>query len=129
VKSLLGSATKVTYAAEWSEYFGHQPADGSGDVYFNLDPLWSSPGIDAVGIDVYWPLADWRDGSTHADRLAGALSAYDLAYLRANVAGDEGYDWYYASAADRDAQVRTSITDGAYAKPWVFRFKDIKSWW
>jgi hypothetical protein len=26
-------------------------------------------------------------------------------------------------------QLRTPITDGAYSKPWVFRFKDIKSWW
>ena len=32
---------KMTYAADWSEYFGHQPQDGSGDVYFHLDPLWA----------------------------------------------------------------------------------------
>src|SRR5258706_321393 len=51
VKSVLGPSTKITYAADWSEYFGHQPADGSGDVYFHLDPLWASPDIDAVGID------------------------------------------------------------------------------
>jgi hypothetical protein len=129
VKAVLGSGTKVVYAADWSEYFGHQPADGTGDVFFHLDPLWASPDIDAVGIDVYWPLADWRDGSDHTDRLAGALSTYDPAYLHANIAGGEGFDWYYASPADRDAQARTPITDGAYAKPWVFRFKDIKSWW
>ncbi|HZT48539.1 MAG TPA: glycoside hydrolase/phage tail family protein [Hyphomicrobiaceae bacterium] len=129
VKAVLGPSTKVTYAADWSEYFGHQPADGSGDVHFHLDPLWASPDIDAVGIDVYWPLADWRDGSTHADAQAGVLSVYDPAYLRANIVGGEGYDWYYASEADRDGQVRTPITDGAYAKPWVFRFKDIRSWW
>ena len=129
VKAVLGPAAKVTYAADWSEYFGHQPADGSGDAHFHLDPLWSSPDIDAVGIDVYWPLADWRDGFSHADRAAGALSTYDLAYLRPNIAGGEGYDWYYASDTDRDGQVRTPITDGAYAKPWMFRFKDIKSWW
>jgi hypothetical protein len=128
VKSVLGSATQVTYAADWSEYFGHQPQDGSGDVYFHLDPLWSSSSIDAVGIDVYWPLADWRDGTSHADRLAGVPSIYDRAYLRGNIAGGEGYDWYYASPADRDAQTRTPITDGA-GKPWVFRFKDIRSWW
>ena len=97
MKSILGPATLVTYAADWSEYFGHQPADGSGDVYFNLDPLWASTDIDAIGIDVYWPLADWRDGSTHADRQAGTLSIYDLAYLSANLFAGEGYDWYYAS--------------------------------
>ena len=127
VKAVLGQRTKVTYAADWSEYFGHQPADGSGDVLFHLDPLWASPDIDAVGLDLYWPLADWRDGSDHRDG-AVARSIYDLDYLKANVAGGEGYDWYYASIADRAAQVRTAITDGL-GKPWVFRFKDIRSWW
>jgi hypothetical protein len=128
VKSVLGPGTKVTYAADWSEYFGHQPPDGSGDVFFHLDALWSSLHIDAIGIDLYWPLADWRDGNAHLDRLAGARSIYDLAYLKSNITGGEGFDWYYASRADRDAQVRTPITDGA-GKPWVFRFKDLESWW
>ncbi len=127
-KAILGGATKVLYAADWSEYFGHQPGDGTGDVYFHLDPLWASANIDAIGVDVYWPLADWRDGRDHLDAIAGATSIYDGAYLRSNVAGGEGFDWYYASAADRDAQVRTPITDGA-GKPWVFRYKDIRSWW
>ena len=128
VKSVLGAATKVTYAADWSEYFGHQPADGSHDVYFHLDPLWASGSIDAVGIDCYWPLADWRDGVSHLDAAAGARSIYDQGYLSANVFAGEGYDWYYASAAARNAQQRTPITDGA-GKPWVFRFKDIRNWW
>jgi hypothetical protein len=128
VKAILGASTKVLYAADWSEYFGHQPADGSGDAYFHLDPLWSSANIDAIGLDVYWPLADWRDGRDHLDAVAGATSIYDAAYLKSNVQGGEGYDWYYASAADRDAQTRTPITDGA-GKPWVFRYKDILSWW
>jgi hypothetical protein len=129
VKAVLGPDTKVTYAADWSEYFGHQPADGSGDVHFHLDPLWSCADIDAVGIDVYWPLADWRDGNDHLDRLAGAASIYDLAYLTGNLTGGEGYDWYYAGDSDRQDQTRAAITDGAYGKSWVFRFKDIKSWW
>ncbi len=120
---------KITYAADWSEYFGHQPADGSGDVYFHLDPLWASSDIDAIGVDIYWPLADWRDGTGHADYLAGRRSIHDPDYLSGNIAGGEGYDWYYASAASRDAQTRTPITDGAYSKPWVFRYKDAKSWW
>lgn len=128
VKTVLGSATKVTYGADWSEFFGHQPQDGSGDVAFHLDPLWASSDIDAVGIDVYWPLADWRDGTGHLDYLAGTHSVYDPVYLRSNVTSGEGYDWYYASPSDRDAQIRTPITDGQ-GKPWVFRFKDIKSWW
>lgn len=128
VKDVLGSATKVTYAADWSEYFGCQPADGSGDVYFNLDPLWASSSIDAIGIDLYWPLADWRSGSGHADAAAGTRSIHDVAYLAANIRGGEGFDWYYASSIDRERQQRTAITDGA-GKPWVFRYKDIRSWW
>ncbi|MBY0559455.1 glycoside hydrolase TIM-barrel-like domain-containing protein [Hyphomicrobium sp.] len=128
VKAILGAGTKVLYAADWTEYFGHQPADGSGDVYFHLDPLWSASSIDAIGIDIYWPLADWRDGRDHLDAVAGATSIYDQAYLRSNVHGGEGFDWYYASSEDRDAQVRTPITDGS-GKPWVFRYKDILSWW
>lgn len=129
VKSMLGPTSKITYAADWSEYFGHQPADGSGDVYFHLDPLWASPAIDAVAIDCYWPLADWRDGAAHLDRLAGARSVHDLDYLKSNIAAGEGYDWYYASTGDRDSQLRTPITDGGAGKPWVFRYKDLKSWW
>lgn len=128
VRAVLGTGTKITYAADWSEYFGHQPDDGSGDVYFHLDPLWASNDIDAVAIDVYWPLADWREGRTHLDWQAGHRSTYDLDYLKGNLAAGEGYDFYYASEADREAQLRKPITDGA-GKPWVYRFKDLKSWW
>ncbi len=128
VKAVLGAATKVTYAADWSEYFGHQPADGSGDVYFHLDPLWASSAIDAIGIDAYFPLADWRDGQSHLDRVAGIQSPHDLGYLQGRIFAGEGYDWYYASEADRASQIRAPITDGS-GKPWVFRFKDFRSWW
>ena len=54
--------------------------------------------------------------------MAGTRSIYDLAYLRGNLRAGEGFDWYYASAEDRDAHVRAPITDGA-GKPWVFRYK------
>ncbi len=128
VKAVVGPATKVTYAADWSEYFGHQPTDGSGDIHFHLDPLWASPAIDAVAIDCYWPLADWRDGD-HLDRAAGVRSVYDVDYLKANLFAGEGYDWFYASAGARAAQIRTPIADGGSGKPWVFRYKDVRSWW
>mgnify|MGYP001312386389 CR=1 FL=1 len=128
VKAVLGAGTKITYAADWSEYFGHQPGDGSGDVYFHLDDLWSVAAIDAIGIDVYWPLSDWRDGEAHLDRQAGVPGSHDLAYLKGNIFAGEGYDWFYASPAHRKQQTRTPITDGA-GKPWVFRYKDIRAWW
>lgn len=128
VRTILGPAVKIIYAADWSEYFGHQPGDQTGDVYFHLDPLWASANIDAIGIDVYWPLADWREGRAHLDYQSGYRSIYDLNYLKSNVQGGEGYDWYYASEAHRENQVRSPITDGT-GKPWVFRYKDIKNWW
>ncbi len=127
VKIILGSNCKVTYAADWSEYFGYQPTDGSSDVYFHLDELWSSPHIDAIGIDCYWPLSDWRSGNNHLDA-ADFNSIYEQDYLQGNIFGGEGFDWYYSSEEDRTNQIRTPITDGSN-KPWVFRYKDINSWW
>lgn len=125
VRSVVGVGTKLTYAADWSEYSGYQ---ADGEKFFHLDPLWASPAIDAVGIDNYMPLADWRDGTGHLDAAHWA-SGYELDYLAGNVAGGEGFDWYYASDADRLAQVRSPITDGAYGESWVYRFKDIRNWW
>ena len=129
VRSVLGTHTEISYGADWSEYFGHQPGDGSGDAFFHLDDLWSDPDIDFIGVDNYMPMADWRDGFVHADALAGAASQYDPDYLAGNIKSGEGYDWFYASDADRDAQVRTPITDGAYGEPWIYRYKDLWSWW
>ena len=129
VRSILGTGTELSYAADWSEYFGHHPADGSGDVFFHLDPLWADADTDFIGIDNYMPTSDWRDGYEHLDAVAGAPAIYDRGYLQGNIAGGEGFDWFYASDADRTAQVRTPITDGAYGKPWVFRTKDLRAWW
>ncbi|MAM37101.1 MAG: hypothetical protein CL949_01040 [Erythrobacter sp.] len=128
VRAILGPATKISYAADWSEYFGHHPQDGSGDVFFHLDPLWSDGNVDFVGIDNYMPLSDWRDGWDHLDALAWP-SIHDRAYLQSNIAGGEGFEWFYASEADRIAQTRTPVTDGVAGKPWVFRYKDLHGWW
>jgi len=127
VRVILGAATKIGYAADWSEYFGYQPQDGSGDVLFNLDPLWADPAIDFIGIDNYMPMSDWRDGPDHADAEWG--SVYNLDYLKANIAGGEGYDWYYANANAEKHQLRSPIEDGGYGEPWVYRYKDLKGWW
>ncbi|MGM0583798.1 MAG: baseplate multidomain protein megatron [Pseudomonadota bacterium] len=127
--AILGPHVAISYAADWSEYFGHQPQDGSGDVFFHLDPLWADGNVDFIGIDAYLPLADWRDGEGHLDAQAGWRAITDRGYLAANIEGGEGYDWFYASDADRDAQIRTPIADGAHGKPWVFRPKDIRNWW
>jgi hypothetical protein len=124
VRSILGPQVKISYAADWTEYFGHR---ADGNVYFHLDPLWSDSNIDFIGIDNYMPVSDWRDGEEHADADWGAI--YNPEYLEANVAGGEGFDWYYDSPEGALAQRRLPITDGAYSEPWVFRYKDLKSWW
>ncbi|SLN46076.1 hypothetical protein AQS8620_01898 [Aquimixticola soesokkakensis] len=124
VRSILGEACKIGYAADWSEYFGYQV---DGNLYFHLDPLWADENIDFIGIDNYMPMSDWRDTEGEADAAYGTI--YNLDYLRDNIEGGEGYDWYYAYDEHRDAQIRTPITDGAYNEPWVYRYKDIRGWW
>ncbi len=126
---LLLPGAKIGYAADWSEYFGHHPQDGTGDVLFHLDPLWSDANIDFVGVDDYTALSDWRHARTHLDLDAGHDSIYSLPYLQGNVEGGENYDWYYASEADRESQVRTAIDDTGYGEHWVFRPKDLRGWW
>lgn len=129
VRAIVGSGAKLTYAADWSEYFGYQPGDGSGDVLFHLDALWAHSAIDAVGIDNYMPLSDWRDGDYAGGSPDGAAGPYDPAALRAAIAGGEGYDWFYADDEARDDRMRSSIVDSAHGKPWVFRYKDLVNWW
>ncbi|WP_201160074.1 baseplate multidomain protein megatron, partial [Rhodoplanes elegans] len=127
VKAMLGAGTAVTYGADWTEYGAHVVDAAATEVRFPLDPLWASPAIDAIGIDYYAPLADWRDTAGHLDR-AVADDIHDRAYLAANLRRGEAFDWYYASATDRTAQARSPITDGL-GEPWMFRQKDLWSFW
>jgi hypothetical protein len=128
-KAMLGGATTVTYAADWTEYAGYRPDDGSGDVLFNLDAVWAHPAIGAIGIDNYMPLSDWRDADLMAGNPDGAGFANDQAAMRAAIEGGEGFDWFYASEAGRDARERLPITDGLAGKHWVYRVKDLRGWW
>ncbi|MBJ2150909.1 glycoside hydrolase/phage tail family protein [Paracoccus sp. IB05] len=124
VRAILGPAVKISYAADWTEY-GSYVADGN--LYFPLDDLWAHPAVDFIGIDNYMPLSDWRDGEDHADAAWSAVWNPD--YLKANIEGGEGFDWYYDSPEGEAAQVRLPITDGAFEEPWVFRVKDMRNWW
>ncbi|MCC2098419.1 MAG: glycoside hydrolase TIM-barrel-like domain-containing protein, partial [Hyphomicrobiales bacterium] len=127
VAAILNPGTKISYAADWTEYGAHVLAGGD-EVRFPLDVLWGNPDIAFVGVDAYWPLSDWRDDASHLDsNLAPAI--YDAAYLRSRMTAGEAYDWYYPDTASRDAQDRAPITDGAYGKPWIFRPKDLHGWW
>lgn len=129
VRFLLGPDVKIGYAADWTEYFGYQPQDGSGDRYFHLDPLWADANIDFIGVDNYMPLSDWREDTEHLDAKAGWTSIYDRDYLSASIEGGEGYDWYYHSPEAEAAQIRTPIEDAEHDEPWIWRFKDVRNWW
>lgn len=126
VKAILGPQTKITYAADWTEYGAHV-LDSGGEVRFPLDPLWASSAIDAIGIDFWAPLTDWRDG----DHLDSSLSSsiYNIKYLRDRVGAGEAFDFYYADLNSRISQNRTPISDGAYDKAWTFRPKDLVGFW
>ncbi|MDP3370545.1 MAG: glycoside hydrolase/phage tail family protein [Brevundimonas sp.] len=124
-RAVVGPDVTISYAADWSEYAGVR---SGGEVLFHLDPLWADAAIDYVGIDWYPPLGDWRAGDGGIDSAVFGGPGDPLG-LAAQVAGGEGFDWFYASDADRAAQVRTPIVDTAHGEDWVFRVKDLKGWW
>ena len=129
VRAILRLGTEISYAADWTEYGAYTPQDGSNDVDFPLDDLWADDNIDFIGLDWYPPLGDWRDGDDHLDAQAGYKGPDESAYLSSQIEGGEGYDWYYADQAAREAQSRTPIHDSAYGDHWIFRQKDIRNWW
>ena len=125
VRAILGPEVRIGYAADWTEYAGFTAPEGNR--YFHLDAFWADEHVDFVGIDNYMPLADWREGDRHADAAAG--SVHDLGYLRGNIAGGEGFDWFYPDPRAEAAQRREPIVDGAHGEDWVWRLKDLRGWW
>ncbi len=95
-----GPDAKIGYAADWTEYFGYHPQDGSGDVFFHLDPLWADRAHRfRRHRQLHAALRLARRTGARRRRTGGSI--YDLDYLRANIAGGEGYDWYYPIAEAR----------------------------
>ena len=104
MRAIVGPGTKLTYAADWSEYSGLSAGDGRATSSSTSIRCGRRDDIDAVGIDNYMPLADWRDGDRPC-RCGGCGSGRMTSTIcAANIAGGEGFDWYYASDADRLAQ-------------------------
>jgi hypothetical protein len=118
VRTLLGPLVKISYGADWTEYGGYQPP-GTNDLRFPLDPLWANPNVDFIGLDWYAPLSDRRDGEPRLD----------IPALQAGIESGEGFDFYYANDVARASKTRTPITDSAYQEPWVWRQKDVRSFW
>ncbi|KXG87086.1 baseplate multidomain protein megatron [Agrobacterium bohemicum] len=129
VRAVVGAVTKLTYAADWSEYFGYHPSDDTGDVFFHLDALWASADIDAVGIDNYMPLSDWRDDDVQGGNPDNFNGSDDAAGFVRSIESGEGFDWYYASDTDLASRKRSAISDGLKGKHWVYRYKDLAGWW
>jgi hypothetical protein len=114
IKAVLGSSVSVGYASDWSETTGFSDPNGSG-FWFHLDPLFADGSIGFVGVDNYMPLADQRVGQTDLTHTVSALQA--------DIEGGELWDFYYASQSDRDAGIKTPITNP------IYRIKDIRNWW
>lgn len=131
VKAIVGADCEVGYAADWSEYHSYKAQDGTNDVYFNMDPLFTNSNLSFIGIDNYLPISDWRDGVSHLDydEVNGPRSIYDKTYLASQMEGGELWDYFYASDSDRLNQIRTPIVDSEYGQHWLFRQKSIREWW
>lgn len=126
VRAIGGVADEISYSAGIREYHSYRSND-SQDVFFNLDPLWNV--ADFVGISSFISMSDWRDGTSHLDFSNAVKNIYDTNYLKSNIEGGEGYSWEYETNEARNIQSRKSLVDPSYDKPWVFRDKDIRSWW
>nr|WP_253308594.1 glycoside hydrolase TIM-barrel-like domain-containing protein [Rickettsia endosymbiont of Ceutorhynchus assimilis] len=102
VKNKLGSATLVTYAADWSEY--HHTENG----WFNLDTLWASPNIDFIGIDAYFPITGYLPQKQITEEL-----------IKSGWGSGEGWEYYW----DPTRSQKHYFNDPKYA------WKNIEYWW
>lgn len=99
VRLILGNRVKVIYAADWSEY--HHTKGG----WYNLDPLWSSPDIDVIGINAYFPLT--------SEKTKSEISKEDI---KLGWKSGEGYDYFIR----KNQRVRL--------RP-EYAWKNIEFWW
>ena len=101
---------------------------GTAKCAFRSIALWSSSSIDAVGIDYYAPLADWRDTADHLDRAHRELDLRSPIIWRAICAAAKTTTGITPTTRRASRRRARPITDGL-GKPWVFRAKDLWSWW
>ena len=100
VKSIVGDAVKVTYAADWSEY--HHTSGG----WYNLDPLWACEAIDFIGIDAYFPLTE------------GKVNNFEYKNVIKGWQGGEGYDYYIDGKSNKKFPISPQ-----------YAWKNIDWWW
>ena len=76
IRSIVGTSTKLTYAADWSEY---HHTDGG---FYNMDALWANSNIDFIGLDAYFPLTQ-KNSQPLISEIENGWNA------------GEGWDFYY----------------------------------
>lgn len=118
VRIILGPTTKISYGADWTEYGAYYDAPNNS-TYFPLDALWASNNIDFIGVDYYAPLSD--RGPNDARLTAAEMTQ--------NIEAGEGFDYYYANEPARQNRQTSPIIDTIYNEPWIYRQKDIRSFW
>ncbi len=101
VKNIMGVTTKISYAADWSEYH-------SIDGWYHLDPLWASENIDFIAIDAYFPLTDRPQNGV-----------YDVDEIIAGWESGEGYDWFYS---DEHRTIKENLSE-------EYAWKNLAWWW
>ncbi len=106
----------IAYSPDWSSWNGWQHPGANGQ-WPHLDSLFASPNVDVVSFDNYLPLSDWTLGDGGLDcqnwntpapqswppsadtmsglGLSGQPTLHSAAYLKANIEGGEGFNWFY----------------------------------
>ena len=74
--------TKIVYARRLDGIRRACRSTAAARCAFRSIRFWPSPAIDAVGIDYYPPISDWRDGARPRGSAPTARSVYDVDYLR-----------------------------------------------
>lgn len=120
------TSLEVSYAASHTEWHGVNTGS-LGGFLFHLDPLWANSNIDYIGLSWYQPLSDWRGTPNDLDRKV--FGSVGTNYYQQNIEAAENYSWTYANLTARNSQVRTPISDPIYNQAWVYRSKDLRSWW
>ncbi|MBB4200687.1 hypothetical protein CCR94_21545 [Rhodoblastus sphagnicola] len=118
-RDLTNHKNLIAYSPDWSSWNGWQHPGANGQ-WPHLDSLFASQNIDVVSFDNYLPLSDWTLGDGGLDcknwnapapqtwppgpetmnglGLSGQPSLQNADYLKANIEGGEGFNWFYTNS-------------------------------
>ena len=166
-KDTTGLHNLISYSADWSVWMGYQHPGENGQ-WPHLDQLYGHDNIDIVCFDNYMPLSDWTTGDGGLDAknwllpppsgawppaspafdglgMSGQPTIYSKDYLKANIEGGEGFNWFYNDGANlgigfdpNGTDLRVSVPQGdrlaqsrnAYtANQQLLANKQLRWWW